>query len=43
MKKTIGLLLALGLVTVLGACAGGGGEAPPAEAPAESPAASPSP
>jgi ABC-type glycerol-3-phosphate transport system substrate-binding protein len=42
MKKTIGLLLALGLVTLLGACAGGG-EAPPADAPAESPAASPSP
>lgn len=40
-KKVVGLLLVLGLTTLLGAC-GGGGTAP-AESPAETPAASPSP
>lgn len=52
-KVAIGLLLALGLSTVLAACNGGDTTTPeaspeatteaPVEAPAESPAASPSP
>jgi ABC-type glycerol-3-phosphate transport system substrate-binding protein len=44
-KKAIGLLLVLGLTALLGACGGGGADAP-AESPAaspESPAASPPP
>ncbi|WAL61312.1 hypothetical protein [Thermocoleostomius sinensis] len=45
-KKAIGLLLVLGLSSVLAACGGGTTDAPadaPAESPVETPAESPSP
>lgn len=41
-KKAVGLLVVLGLVTLLGACGGGGDTTAPADSPAAEPTESPS-